>query len=190
MTQAEKEHVIKRLMQFNQDYNFTGKEIAKKLNTTEAAVSHWFCGDTLPRTNKVKDIYKLFEKYCIPGIIKIPQNKHWTAWFFVQVDDIKNPYESYHTDNTFGEAPAQFALWIKDWKEEFPAPEIYRQYEAGPHGRTVAHLECMNLNTTIEFRNYFIGCPSIQEAYLNLNPSCFDYMLANAWVYGEVDGAS
>lgn len=106
MTQAEKKLIIKRLVQFKQDYNFTGKEIAKKLNTTEAAVSHWFCGDTLPRANKVKDIYKLFEKYCIPGIIKIPQNKHWATWFFVQVDDIKNPYESWHTDNTFGEAPA------------------------------------------------------------------------------------
>jgi hypothetical protein len=33
--------------------------------------------------NKVEDIYKLFNKYCIPGVVKIPKNKHWRAWFFV-----------------------------------------------------------------------------------------------------------
>ena len=62
MTQAEKKKIIKRLAQFKQDYNFTSKQIAEELQTTEAAISHWFNEDSLPRANKVEDIYKLFEK--------------------------------------------------------------------------------------------------------------------------------
>lgn len=96
------------------------------MDTTEAAVSHWFQGDTLPRPEKINNICQLFDKYCIPGIIKIPKNKHWTTWVFIQVDDIKNPYGSWHSSDIFGETPEQIALWIEDWEQEFPSPEIYR----------------------------------------------------------------
>ena len=190
MTQAEKKQIVERLAQFKQDYKFTSKEIAKTLDTTEAAVSHWFQGDTLPRPEKINSICQLFDKYCIPGIIKIPQNKHWSAWVFIQVDDIKNPYGSQHTNNMFGETPEQMALWIEDWKQEFPNPEIYRQYEAGTHGRALAFLECMNLNTTIEFKDYFIGQSDLQKACFGINPQCLDYALVNALMRGDVDGTS
>ena len=193
MTQAEKKKVIKRLAQFKQDYNFTSKQIAEKLQTTESAVSHWFNEDSLPRANKVEDIYKLFENYCIPGIIKIPKNKHWSAWFFIQVDDIKNPYGSWCEDRFSGEDPQDFSKWIEDWKKEFPHPEVYRQYEPGNWGRSRAHLDYLNLNTTIEFREYFIGHSSLQEVfsiYKGMNPSAFDYQLVEALMRGEVDGAS
>lgn len=193
MTQAEKRKVIKRLAQFKQDYNFTSKEIAKELETTEAAISHWFNDDSLPRVNKVEDIYKLFEKYCIPGIIKIPKNKHWLAWFFVQVDDIKNPYGSWCEDIISGMLPWEFSEWMEDWKKEFPDPEIYRQYEPGIWGRTLAHLDYLNLNTTIEFKKCFIGHSSLQEVfstYKGLNPRAFDYELVEALMRGEVDGTT
>lgn len=190
MTQAEKKQIIKRLIQFKQDYKFTSKEIAQTLDTTEAAVSHWLQGDTLPRSGKIKNICQLFDKYCIPGIIKIPQNKHWNTWIFIQVDDIKNPYGSWHTNNISGETPEQFTFWIEDWKKEFPFPEIYRQYEAGSHGQTLARLECMNLNTTIEFKDYFIGQPNIQKACAGINLQCLDYALVNALMRGDVDGTT
>ena len=193
MTQAEKKKIIKRLAQFKQDYNFTSKQIAEELQTTEVAISHWFNGDSLPRMNKVEDIYKLFNKYCIPGVVKIPKNKHWLAWFFVQVDDIKNPYESWCEDTMSGEDPQDFSKWIKDWQKEFPNPEIYRQYEPGSWGRSMAHLDYLNLNTTIEFRECFIGYSTLQEVfstYKGINPRAFDYELVEALMRGEVDGAS
>ena len=190
MTQADKKQIVERLVQFKQDYKFTSKEIAKTLGTTEAAVSHWFQGDTLPRPEKINSICQLFDKYCIPGIIKIPQNKHWNAWIFIQVDDIKNPYGSWHTSNIFGETAEQMTLWIEDWKQEFPNPEIYRQYEAGAHGRALAFLECMNLNTTIEFKDYFIGQSDLQKACSGINPQCLDYALVNALMRGDVDGTT
>lgn len=190
VTQAEKKKVIARLKQFKQDYNFTSKEIAQALDTTEAAVSHWFQGDTLPRPEKINNICQLFDKYCIPGIIKIPKNKHWMTWVFIQVDDIKNPYGSWHSSDIFGETPEQIALWIEDWEQEFPSPEIYRQYEAGIHGRTLAFLECINLNTTIEFKDYFIGQSDIQKAVTGINPQCLDYALLNALMRGDVDGTT
>ena len=190
VTQAEKKQIIERLIQFKQDYKFTSKEIAQALDTTEAAVSHWLQGDTLPRSGKIKNICQLFDKYCIPGIIKIPQNKHWSAWIFIQVDDIKNPYGSWHTNNIFGETPEQFTFWIEDWKKEFPFPEIYRQYEAGIHGQTLAHLECMNLNTTIEFKDYFIGQSDLQKATAGINLQCLDHALVNALMRGDVDGTT
>lgn len=193
MTQAEKKKIIKRLAQFKQDYNFTSKQIAEELQTTEAAISHWFNEDSLPRANKVEDIYKLFNKYCIPGVVKIPKNKHWRAWFFVQVDDIKNPYGSWCEDTMSGEEPLSFSKWIKDWQKEFPNPEIYRQYEPGSWGRSMAHLDYLNLNTTIEFRDCFIGYSTLQEVFSThkgINPRAFDYELVEALMRGEVDGAS
>ena len=193
MTQAEKKKVIKRLAQFKQDYNFTSKQIAEELQTTEAAVSHWFNEDSLPRTNKIEDIYKLFNKYCIPGVIKIPKNKHWLACFFIQVDDVKNPYESWREDKVSGESPETFTQWITDWKKDFPTPEIYRQYEPGTWGRSLAHLDYLNLNTTIEYRNCFIGHSSLEETfshYVGLNPRAFDYELIEALMRGETDGTT
>jgi len=74
----------------------------------------------------VEDIYILFSKYCIPGIIRLPKNKHWLASFFIRVDDIKNPYASWIDDNWTGDTPENFAKWMKDWEKEFPNPTIYR----------------------------------------------------------------
>ena len=57
MAQSEKRQLIKRLAKFKIDYNFTSKEIAEKLQTTEAVVSNWFTGHSLPRKDKVESIY-------------------------------------------------------------------------------------------------------------------------------------
>lgn len=193
VTQAEKKKVIARLKQFKQDYNFTSKEIAKELNTTEAAVSHWFNGDTLPHANKVEDIYTLFSKHCIPGIIRLPKNKHWLASIFIRVDDIKNPYASWIDDNWTGELPENFAKWIKDWEKEFPNPVIYRQYSPDAVGRAKCHLDLLKLNTTIEHKKYFIGYDSLAQAIQINCPYCFyeyDSELAQALVSGEDDGTT
>lgn len=193
MTQSEKQRVIKRLVRFKEDYNFTSKQIAEELNTTESAVSNWFNGNSLPRLEKVRNIYKLFDKYCIPGIIRFPANKHWLATFFLQVRDIKNPYASWIDNEWSGESPEIFAKWVKDWEKQFPDPMIYRQYEPGAAGQAKCNLDTLNLNTTIEHRNFFLGCGSLAEALRTHPIYClyeYDLPLAEALARGEEDGTT
>lgn len=188
MTQAYKKRIIKRLAQFKQDYNFTSKDIAQALETTEAAVSHWFNGDSLPRAEKVEKVKQLFDKYCIPGIIKIPKNKYWSNVYFLQVDDIKNPYMSYCEDKVSGKYPQDFAQWVKDWAKMFPNPELFRTYMPNDAGRAVCHLDYLNLNTTIEHQDYFIGQGSFEQAVATYHIYCtyeYDYALASAIAAGE-----
>ena len=60
-------------------------------------------------------------------------------------------------------------------------------------GRAKCHLDLLNLNTTIEHREYFIGYDSLAQAVQRNCPYCFyeyDYELARALVSGEDDGTT
>lgn len=193
MTQAEKKKIIERLAQFKWDYNFTSKQIAEKLQTTEAAVSNWFNGNNVPRKEKIENIYKLFNKYCIPGIIRLPKNEHWLTSLFIRVDDIKNPYASWIDDEQTGIEPETFAQWMKDWEKQFPNPTIYRQYSSDATGRAKCHLDLLNLNTTIEHKDYFIGYDNLMQAVqANHIQRLYEYdsELVQALINGDDDGTT
>lgn len=193
MTRAEKKPIIQRLKNFKINYNYTSKQIAQELNTTEAAVSHWFSGDSFPRADKIDDILKFLEKHCIPGIIRIPKNKHWLASFFLRVEDINDPYHSWIDDNISGEYPEAFSKWVKDWEQQFPSPVKYRSYDPTPQGRAQCHLDTLNLNTTIHFRDNFKDYTDLISVFQNhkgLNLQAFDYILMKNIISGEDDGTS
>ena len=163
------------------------------LQTTEAAVSNWFNGNSVPRKEKIINIYRLFNKYCIPGIIRLPKNEHWSASFFIRVDDIKNPYGSWIDDEWTGLEPEEFARCMKDWEKQFPNPTIYRQYTPDAAGRAKCHLDLLNLNTTIEHKDYFIGYDNLMQAIQINQIHClheYDYELALALVNGDDDGTT
>ena len=192
MTKQEKQLLIQRLAQFKINYNFTSRQLAQKIETTEAALSNWFRGHSLPRPEKVTRIKKLFKQYCIPGIIRLPKNSHWSASFFIRVEDIKDPYNTWVDDGWTGETPTTFSQWMSEWAITFPNPTIYRQY-LPMTDPAICHLDLLNLNTTIQFRDCFIGHSSLEEIfslYKGLCPSSFDYSLINKMMRGEDDGTT
>ena len=193
MTKQEKIFIIELLKDFKENYNFTSKEIAQKLHTTESTVSNWLSGKALPSPTKAKSICKLLDTICIPGIVRIPKNEHWNTTYFLRVIDIKNPYMTWVDDQFSGEEPESFSKWVKDWSIAFPNPTVYRQYAPTSQGRVQCQYDALNLLTTISFKDCFIGHSSLEEVfntYKGLNPSGFDYKLIRDLMSGEDDGVS
>ena len=90
-------------------------------------------------------------------------------------------------------SPEKFSKYVKDWEKEFPNPTIYRQYSPSETSQARCHLDVLNLNTTIEHRNYFIGYDSLAQAIQINRIDCmyeYDYELAQALISGEDDGTS
>lgn len=195
MTREGKLAAINWLKNFKQDYNWNNKQIAQHLQTTEATVSNWLNGHALPQDQYARGIINLIEENSIPGIIRIPKNQHWNDSLFVRVQDVKNPYVSYYDDDQIGEDHETFMQWMQEWQQEFPNPTIYRQYTSyqDPYWMLHSRHHVLQLNSTIAFKDCFIGQPSIEAAfrkYKGLDPTGLDLPLIEKLISGEDDGTT
>lgn len=174
-----KQNTIHFLQKTKENYSLSSKQIAREIGATEASISRWLNGQTKPSNQKIEDIWAFFEKIWIKGIICLPKNSQWNGDFFVQVADIKNPFETFDLYEFFESGPQQFLEMIKECESLTNGkPIIYRTFST----ESVFLIEDVTrkLNTTMEFRDCFTKFDNLEDCFTyfkGLNPGAFDYQL-------------
>lgn len=138
------------LNKFKKNYNFNNKKIAQQIGATEAAVSRWFAGKSKANSKSCEKIWSLFREIWIPGIIELPPNSYWSGNYYIRVDDIRNPFETWTDSNYTGYTPEEFESCMKEWKEkgQFKIVQTYNSYD---EFLTYSRLKEQDLNDTREF---------------------------------------
>ena len=162
-TSEEKRQIIQRFIKFKKNYRLTGQMITQETGLSPSSMSNWINNKVTPNDESIRQILKLFKKYCIPGIVIIPKNKYWSTKFFLRVSDIKDPYTTYYDDGFSEMEPESFQKWIDDWAQEFPNPQVYRQYEPNAQGTARAYLDNLNINTTWCFKDVIKQYNTLEE---------------------------
>lgn len=170
------QHIIHLIKELKENYNLNNKQLSHQLETGETQISRWLNEQAKPNKTKTQKIWDLFLRTWQPGILKLPSNSHWSCEYFVEVMDIKNPFETFIFDNYYENGFNSFLAMIKEC--ENLSWEIYRTYEPNyiPH----IHHTVLNLNTTMCFINCFLDFETVEDALIKhpgLNPAAFDYQL-------------
>ena len=125
---------IKYLQSLKKNHNLTSRQIAEKLETTEAAVSRWFTGKSTP-TNKSKEkIYNLLREKWRPGIVRfLATEEVWGGPYFLRVRDILAPYDTWIDVGWSGNEPEihpfMIEKWEKKWGDNYQVMKEYPNYE-------------------------------------------------------------
>ena len=187
-TSEEKRQIIQRFIKFKKNYRLTGQMITQETGLSPSSISNWINNKVTPNDESIRHILNLFKKYCIPGIVIIPKNKYWSTKFFLRVSDIKDPYTTYYDDGFSENEVEEFQRWVTDWAQQFPNPQIYRQYPAGPQGIAQSYLENLKINTTWCFKDVIKHYTSFEEATKQpgFRWDNFDITLIKQIISGEI----
>ena len=170
------QHIIHLIKKLKENYNLNNRQLAHELETGETQISRWLNGQAEPNKTKTQKIWDLFLRTWQPGILKLSPNSHWNCEYFVEVMDIKNPFETFVFDNDYENGFDTFLIMLQEC-EKLPW-EIYRTYE--PDFVPCIHHIVLNLNTTMCFINCFLNFETLEDAFIHykgLNPGAFDYQL-------------
>lgn len=170
------QHIVHLLNKTKQNYNLTNRDLSVILNTSETQISRWLNGQANPNKSKVQKIWDAFKKIWMPGILKLPANSHWLVEYFIEVMDIKNPFETFIFDEDFENEFDDFIKMIKEC-EKLPW-SIYRIYQ--PNSTENIHYTILKLNTTMCFLKSLLSYDTLEETFIHykgLNPAGFDYQL-------------
>jgi DNA-binding XRE family transcriptional regulator len=170
-------NILSLLKKTKENYNLNNKTIAQKIESTEAAVSRWFAGKSKPNKKSCEKIIQLFHEIWEPGIIELPPCSHWRGNYYLRVEDLRNPFDTWHDGDFTGEYPESFLHFIEEWEEKGQF-RIVKRYEDYKEFKIFSALEEQNCNTTSEF---LYSLPAQQVVNLiqdgKLNASAFDYQL-------------
>lgn len=170
------QHIIHLIQKTKENYNLTNRDLSAALNTTETQISRWLNNQAAPNKTKVQKIWEFFEATWTPGILQLSKNSHWKCEYFVEVMDIKNPFETFVFDDYYENGFDTFLIMLQEC-ENLPW-KIYRKYE--PNYIPYIHRIVLNLNTTMCFINCFLNFETLEDAFIKqpgLNPAAFDYQL-------------
>lgn len=170
------QHISILIKKFKENYNFTNQQLSQKLDTTETQISRWLNGQATPNKTRTQKIWNLFLQTWQPGILKISANSYWSCEYFVEVMDIKNPFETFIFDKDYENGLSVFLDMMTEC-ENLPY-EIYRTYS--PQNAALIHLAVLKLNTTMSFMNCFLTDLTLEDIFIKypgLNPAAFDYLL-------------
>lgn len=170
-------NILFLLKKTKENYNLNNKIIAQKIESTEAAVSRWFAGKSKPNKKSCEKIIQLFHEIWEPGIIELPPCSHWLGNYYLRVEDLRNPFETWYDGDFTGEEPESFLHFIEEWEEKGQF-RIIKHYEDYKEFKMLSALEEQHCNTTSEF---LYSSPAQQVVNLiqdgKLNASAFDYQL-------------
>lgn len=169
------QHIIHLIQKLKENYHLNNRQLAHELETGETQISRWLNGQAKPNKTKTQKIWDLFLRTWQPGILKLSPNSYWVCEYFVEVMDIKNPFETF----IFDECENSFDIFLLMLQECENLPwEIYRTYE--PSYIPYIHHIVLNLNTTMCLINCFLNFETLEDAFIKqpgLNPAAFDYQL-------------
>lgn len=170
-------NILSLLKKTKENYNLNNKTIAQKIESTEAAVSRWFARKSKPNRKSCEKIIQLFHEIWEPGIIELPPCSHWLGNYYLRVEDLRNPFDTWYDGDFTGEYPESFLHFIEEWEEKGQF-RIIKRYEDYKEFKMLSALEEQNCNTTSEF---LYSLPAQQVVNLiqdgRLNASAFDYQL-------------
>lgn len=170
-------NIISLLKKTKENYNLSSKIIAQKIGATEAVVSRWLTGKAKPNSKSCEKIVQLFHETWESGIVELPPCSHWLGNYYLRVEDLRNPFDTWYDGDFTGEYPESFLHFIEEWEErgQFRIIKHYKDYK---EFKIFSALEEQNCNTTNEFLN---SLPAQQVVNLiqngRLNASAFDYQL-------------
>lgn len=170
-------NILSLLKKTKENYNLNNKTIAQKIGSTEAAVSRWFAGKSKPNSKSCEKIIRLFHEVWEPGIVEFPPCSHWTGNYYMRVEDLRNPFDTWYDGDFTGEEPESFLRFMEEWKEKGQF-RIVKQYNDYREFKMFSALEEQNCNTTSEFLHWKPArelVNLIQDGRLNAN--AFDYQL-------------
>lgn len=170
-------NIISLLKKTKENYNLNNKTIAQKIESTEAAVSRWLAGKSKPNRKSCEKMVQLFHEVWEPGIVELPPNSHWTGNYYLRVEDLRNPFDTWYDGDFTGEYPESFLRFIEEWEEKGQF-KIIKQYNDYKEFKMFSLLEEQNCNTTSEFLHWSSArelVNLIQNGKLNAN--AFDYQL-------------
>lgn len=170
------QHIIHLIQKTKENYNLTNRDLSVALNTTETQISRWLNNQAKPNKTKTQKIWGFFEDTWTPGILQLSKNSHWKCEYFIEVMDIKNPFETFIFDEDYENDFDTFLDMIREC-ENLPY-KIYRIYE--PETAWLIHHTILSLNTTMNFLDALLAYDTLEEVfshYKGLNPSAFDYDL-------------
>lgn len=170
-------NIISLLKKTKENYNLTNKTIAKKIGSTEAAVSRWLADKSKPNNKSCKKIIQLFHEVWEAGIVEFPPCSHWSGNYYMRVEDLRNPFDTWYDGDFTGEEPESFERFIQEWEEKGQF-RIIKQYDNYKEFKMFSVREEQNCNTTGEFLHSWSAQQIfnlIQEGKLNTN--AFDYQL-------------
>ena len=174
-----KQNTIHFLQKTKENYSLSSKQIAREIGATEASISRWLNGQTKPSNQKIEDIWSFFSRTWIKGIICLPQNSQWGINFFVQVADVKNPFETFYLDKLFENGPKKFIEMVAECEEITNGrPTIYRTFTT--ESEYLIEDVTRKLNVTMAFHDCFTQFNNLEDCFAHfkgLNPGAFDYQL-------------
>lgn len=123
--------VIHYLKKTIENYNLKNKEISEATGITAALISNYVNNIRLPNKKNREKIWDYLHSIWQPGIVKLPENEHWTAPYYIPVEDVKNPFESWYDCGYHGNEPEDFEKWMTLWEEngEFKIVSLYENYK-------------------------------------------------------------
>ena len=120
---------------------------------------------------------QLFHEVWEPGIVELPPCSHWTGNYYLRVEDLRNPFDTWYDGDFTGEEQENFLNFIEEWEEKNQY-RVFKHYENYKEFKMLAALEEQNCNTTNDFLH---GWPAQQIVDLiqngKLNSNAFDYQL-------------
>lgn len=174
-----KQNTIHFLQKTRENYSLSSKQIAREIGATEASISRWLNGQTKPSNQKIEDIWAFFNRTWIKGIVCLPSNSQWKVNFFIQVADVKNPFETFYLFRLFENGPKKFIEMVAECEELTNGkPIIYRTFTT--ESEYFIEDVTRKLNTTMEFRDCFTKFDNLEDCFTHfkgLNPGAFDYQL-------------
>lgn len=109
---------IKFLQSLKKNHKLTNRQIAKRLNATESAVSRWLNNKSIPTKESKDKIYKLLNEEWRPGIVRFSATKGvWGEPYYLRVMDVLAPYDTWIDIEWSGNDPEDFPQMIKKWEE-------------------------------------------------------------------------
>lgn len=171
------ENIISLLKKTKKNYDLSSKTIAQKIGATEAVVSRWLTGKAKPNSKSCEKIIQLFHETWESGIIELPPCSHWPINYYLRVEDLRNPFDTWYDGNFTGEDSENFLYLIEEWKRENQF-KIIKHYKDYKEFKMLSALEEQNYNTITKF---LYNLPAQQFISLiqdgRLNTSAFDYQL-------------
>lgn len=170
-------NIISLLKKTKENYNLSSKTIAQKIGATEAMVSRWLAGKSKPNSKSCEKIVQLFHETWEPGIVELPPCSHWLGNYYLRVEDLRNPFDTWCDGDFTGEEPESFLHFMKEWeeKEQFRIIKCYEDYK---EFKMFSSFEEQNCNTTNELLHNW-SAQQIVNLIENgrLNASVVDYQL-------------
>lgn len=157
------DNIISLLKKTKENYNLSSKTIAQKIGATEAVVSRWLTGKAKPNSRSCEKIVQLLRETWVPGIVKLPPVEFWENDYYMRVEDIKNPFETWANGFFAQKDSQQFNAALSLWKEKNKY-EVIRTYQSYSHFYEDSYRD-ENTYNNIEFLLIFSSPSDISYAF-------------------------